>query len=54
MKRAGKRPWRVVVKRLKPIMVEAVVRGYIIGSGWKDYQETGAFAALACRRFATG
>ncbi len=32
----------VVAKRLKPIMVEAVVRGYIIGSGWKDYQETGS------------
>src|SRR5471032_1238585 len=32
----------VVAKRLKPIMVEAVVRGYIIGSGWKDYQATGS------------
>ena len=31
----------VVVKRLKPIMVEAVARGYIIGSGWKDYRSTG-------------
>ena len=30
----------VVAKRLKPLPVEAVVRGYIIGSGWKDYQET--------------
>jgi phosphoribosylaminoimidazole-succinocarboxamide synthase len=29
----------MVVKRLKPIMVEAVVRGYLIGSGWKDYQD---------------
>lgn len=37
----------VVVKRLKPIMVEAVVRGYIIGSGWKDYQETGAVCGIA-------
>lgn len=36
----------VVVKRLKPIMVEAVVRGYIIGSGWKDYQETGAVCGI--------
>ena len=32
----------VVVKRLKPILVEAVARGYLIGSGWKDYQSTGA------------
>ena len=30
----------VVAKRLKPILVEAVVRGYLIGSGWKDYQAT--------------
>ena len=32
----------VVVKKLKPLPIEAVVRGYIIGSGWKDYQKTGA------------
>src|SRR6478672_5024069 len=37
----------VVAKRLKPIMVEAVVRGYIIGSGWKDYQSTGAICGIA-------
>ncbi len=37
----------VVAKRLKPIMVEAVVRGYIIGSGWKDYQATGAICGIA-------
>ncbi len=36
----------VVAKRLKPIMVEAVVRGYIIGSGWKDYQETGSICGI--------
>ena len=36
----------VVAKRLEPIMVEAVVRGYIIGSGWKDYQETGAICGI--------
>jgi phosphoribosylaminoimidazole-succinocarboxamide synthase len=30
----------VVVQRLKPILVEAVVRGYLSGSGWKEYQET--------------
>ena len=29
-----------VVRRLKPLPIEAVVRGYLIGSGWKDYQET--------------
>jgi phosphoribosylaminoimidazole-succinocarboxamide synthase len=37
----------VVAKRLKPILVEAVVRGYIIGSGWKDYQQTGAICGIA-------
>ncbi|SNS38382.1 phosphoribosylaminoimidazole-succinocarboxamide synthase [Noviherbaspirillum humi] len=36
----------VVAKRLQPILVEAVVRGYIIGSGWKDYQETGAVCGV--------
>jgi phosphoribosylaminoimidazole-succinocarboxamide synthase len=36
----------VVAKRLKPILVEAVVRGYIIGSGWKDYQATGAICGV--------
>lgn len=36
----------MVVKRLQPIMVEAVVRGYIIGSGWKDYQSSGAICGI--------
>lgn len=36
----------VVAKRLKPILVEAVVRGYIIGSGWKDYQNSGAICGI--------
>ena len=36
----------VVAKRLKPILVEAVVRGYIIGSGWKDYQATGTICGI--------
>jgi phosphoribosylaminoimidazole-succinocarboxamide synthase len=36
----------VVVKRLEPILVEAVVRGYLAGSGWKDYQETGAVCGV--------
>lgn len=31
----------MVVKRLKPVLVEAVARGYLIGSGWKDYQASG-------------
>ncbi len=37
----------VVAKRLEPILVEAVVRGYLIGSGWKDYQQTGAVCGIA-------
>ena len=37
----------VVVKRLKPILVEAVARGYLIGSGWKDYQATGSICGIA-------
>jgi phosphoribosylaminoimidazole-succinocarboxamide synthase len=36
----------VVVKRLKPVPLEAIVRGYIIGSGWKDYLETGAICGI--------
>lgn len=36
----------VVVKRLKPILVEAVARGYLIGSGWKDYQQTGSVCGI--------
>lgn len=36
----------VVAKRLKPILVEAVVRGYLIGSGWKDYQATGGVCGI--------
>ena len=36
----------VIVKRLKPLPLEAIVRGYIIGSGWKDYQATGAVSGL--------
>jgi phosphoribosylaminoimidazole-succinocarboxamide synthase len=37
----------LVVKRLKPLPIEAVVRGYVIGSGWKDYQKTGAICGIA-------
>ena len=36
----------VVVKRLMPLPIEAVVRGYVIGSGWKDYQRTGAICGI--------
>ena len=37
----------VVAKRLKPILVEAVVRGYLAGSAWKDYKETGQVCGIA-------
>jgi len=37
----------VVVKRLEPILVEAVVRGYLAGSGWKDYQASGSVCGVA-------
>ena len=37
----------IVVKRLKPLPIEAVVRGYLIGSGWKDYQATGRVCGIA-------
>jgi phosphoribosylaminoimidazole-succinocarboxamide synthase len=36
----------LVVKRLRPLPIEAVVRGYLIGSGWKDYQNTGAICGV--------
>jgi phosphoribosylaminoimidazole-succinocarboxamide synthase len=36
----------VIVKRLKTVPLEAVVRGYVIGSGWKDYQNTGAISGI--------
>ena len=36
----------VVAKRLKPLPVEAVVRGYLIGGGWKDYQATGQVCGI--------
>jgi phosphoribosylaminoimidazole-succinocarboxamide synthase len=37
----------VVTRRLKPVPVEAIARGYLIGSGWKDYQSTGAVCGIA-------
>jgi phosphoribosylaminoimidazole-succinocarboxamide synthase len=36
----------LVVKRLKPLPIEAVVRGYLIGSGWRDYQSTGRVCGI--------
>jgi phosphoribosylaminoimidazole-succinocarboxamide synthase len=37
----------IVVKKFTPLGIEAIVRGYIIGSGWKDYQKTGAICGIA-------
>jgi phosphoribosylaminoimidazole-succinocarboxamide synthase len=36
----------VIVRKLKTVPLEAVVRGYVIGSGWKDYQKTGAISGI--------
>lgn len=36
----------MVVRRLKPLPVEAIVRGYLIGSGWKDYQRSGQVCGI--------
>ena len=37
----------IVVKKLKPIAIEAVVRGYLIGSGWKEYKTTGSICGIS-------
>ncbi len=37
----------VVVKKTRPLPVEAIVRGYLLGSGWRDYRETGAVCGIA-------
>lgn len=37
----------VVTRKLKPVPVEAIARGYLIGSGWKDYQRTGRISGIA-------
>ena len=37
----------IVARRLKPLPIEAVVRGYLIGSGWRDYEETGEVCGIA-------
>ena len=36
----------LVVRRLKPLPIEAVVRGYLIGSGWRDYRDTGGICGI--------
>ena len=36
----------LIVRKLKPLPVEAIVRGYLIGSGWKDYQQTGTVCGI--------
>ena len=37
----------VIVRRLQPLPLEAIVRGYLIGSGWNDYQQTGSVCGIA-------
>jgi phosphoribosylaminoimidazole-succinocarboxamide synthase len=37
----------IVVRRLRPLPIEAIVRGYLIGSGWKDYQNSGEVCGIA-------
>lgn len=39
-------PRSVIVRRLTPLPVEAIVRGYLIGSGWKDYRQTGSLCGI--------
>ena len=36
----------IVVRKLRPLPIEAVARGYLIGSGWKDYQQSGALCGI--------
>ena len=40
----------MVVKKLKPLMIEAVVRGYVVGSGWKEYQTSGTICGIELPR----
>ena len=39
-------PRSIIVKQLKTLPVEAIVRGYVIGSGWKDYTASGAICGI--------
>jgi len=45
--RAQIRDRAFVAKKLKPLPIEAIVRGYLVGSGWKDYQKTGKVCGIA-------
>lgn len=36
----------VVAKRLKPVAIEAIVRGYLVGTGWKEYQQSGTVCGI--------
>ncbi len=36
----------VIVKKLKPLPIEAIVRGYLVGSGWKDYKHSGGISGI--------
>lgn len=36
-----------VIRRLQPLPIEVIVRGYVVGSGWKDYQQTGAICGIS-------
>ncbi|HEY4498553.1 MAG TPA: phosphoribosylaminoimidazolesuccinocarboxamide synthase [Candidatus Paceibacterota bacterium] len=40
----------MIVKKAKPLSVECIVRGYVVGSGWKDYQKTGAICGIKLPR----
>lgn len=44
--RAQVRGRAFVTKKLKPLPIEAIVRGYLVGSGWKDYKKTGAVCGI--------
>ena len=37
----------IIVRKLNPLPVDAIVRGYLIGSGWEDYQKTGAVCGIS-------
>jgi phosphoribosylaminoimidazole-succinocarboxamide synthase len=39
----------IIVRKLKPLPVEAIVRGYLIGTGWKDYQRTGSVCGISLK-----
>jgi phosphoribosylaminoimidazole-succinocarboxamide synthase len=46
VERAQVRGRAFVTKKLKPLPIEAIVRGYLVGSGWKDYKKTGAVCGI--------